>query len=70
MSNGMVRQRERIIETGIEVQFDLTTEEFIHYRYAKGLITMQQAEECLHESLDTYTLRRMERLLSHFLCAL
>jgi len=61
----MVEFKQFIAGTGIEVTFSLSDDDAIHFRFAQGLITKQEAERELKRSLNYYDTRRMEKLAEH-----
>jgi hypothetical protein len=58
----MVNVKEHIIGTGVEVSFQLYEADYVHYRFAQGLISREEAEAALGEPLDQLALKRMEKL--------
>lgn len=54
-----------IIDTNIKVTFELSEQDYIHFRYARGNITEAEAKTQLGADLNPVAIRRMEKIAKH-----
>lgn len=65
-SGKMILLTERIVDVDVEVEFRLSDYEYIHYRFARGLITHEEARVSLGDELDYHLVESMQKLARHF----
>ncbi len=52
----------KLLHSRVPIKFELSHVEYVHFRYARGLITREEVQAELSRPMDISTTRRMEEL--------